>query len=79
MAINKAVWYSFIGRIISKRMIGMKVECLVHSDRNKFKQGKIIAVGKETVFVKYEATEYDEEEIVEYSKIYLGKELAIIK
>ena len=79
MVTDKVIWYPLIERIITKKMVGMKIECLAHSDRNKFRQGKIIAVGKETIFVKYEASEYNKEEIVEYLKIYLGKELRIIK
>lgn len=79
MVVNKAIWNSFIGGKVSNKMVGMKVECLLHSDRNKFRQGTIIAVGKETIFVKYEANAYNKEEVVEYLKIYLGKELRIMK
>lgn len=59
-------------------MIGQEVQCLVHSDRNKFRYGIIVSIAKETIIIKFPATKINKEEIVEYPKSYLGKELELI-
>ena len=52
----------------------MRIQCLAHSDINKFKYGRIISITKDTVYVKFDGTD----KVIEYPKFYLGKELEII-
>lgn len=53
----------------------MRIQCLIHSDINKFKYGKIISVTQHTVLIKYDNID----KVVEYPKFYLGKELEFIR
>lgn len=52
----------------------MRIQCLAHSDINKFKYGRVISFGKETILIKFD----NEDDIIEYPKHYLGKELEFI-
>lgn len=52
----------------------MRIQCLVHSDINKFKYGRIISITKDTVYIKFD----NMDKVIEYPKFYLGKELEII-
>lgn len=52
----------------------IRIQCLMPSDYNKFKKGKIISFGKESFVVKFDDDTYQE-----YLKKFLGKEIEIIE
>lgn len=52
----------------------IKIQCLMPSDYNKFKKGKIVSIGKDSFIVKFDNGTYQE-----YHKKFLGKEIEIIE
>ena len=58
----------------------LRIQCLAHSDRNKFKYGTVISIGKDVIIVKYDDNSSGNPgETIEYPKKYLGHELEILE